>query len=258
MIKKVLISLILIQSVCSAYTITHNDYSSGGSVSAAGQNTNENAIVNVINGNIDTTNIAANGVGTTQIAAQAVTAAKIANNTITDTQITANGLTGNVDFTSGTVQGTSANSSGNQGSIKQGTISTPDFRTNAVSTATLTSNASGLTASWIAVSTASITTLGGGVLVFGSCEVYGTANASGIFQGGVGVCQDTINAPNCFFTTNAYTTQGQNNGSGGFTTTVTGLFFPSAGAHKYGAYYILSAGSSPTVNCHVLALELRS
>lgn len=70
--------------------ITHTDYVTGAVITAAGQNTNENAIFNEFNGSINTSNIAASGVGTTNIAANAVTAAKIADNTITAQQFDSN------------------------------------------------------------------------------------------------------------------------------------------------------------------------
>lgn len=172
-----LIFLLGISTSLQAGLITHNDYSSGSTITASAQNSNENTIVNVINGNLDSTNIAASGVATTNIAAGAVTAAKIANNTITDTQISANGLNANVDLASGTVQGTSANSSGTQGSIKQGTISTPDLRANAVTLAVSSNALNGVSLQGdTTILSKSITTIGGNVLVIAKAVVRCTAN----------------------------------------------------------------------------------
>ncbi len=49
-------------------TISHTDYSAGAVITAAGQNTNENTIVNEFNGNIDNTNIKTGGILTGNIA----------------------------------------------------------------------------------------------------------------------------------------------------------------------------------------------
>lgn len=44
-------------TTANAGLISHTDYSSGGTITASGQNANENAIVNEINGNIESANI---------------------------------------------------------------------------------------------------------------------------------------------------------------------------------------------------------
>lgn len=75
--KKYIFSFVgLLMLGYSAYAglLSHNDYTSGSVITAAGQNTNENNIVNMINGNIDSSNLS-NG---------AVTDAKIAPSTITE------------------------------------------------------------------------------------------------------------------------------------------------------------------------------
>lgn len=53
----VVVTSLLAISPSYAGLITHTDYTSGAAISAAGQNTNENAIVNEINGNLDNNNI---------------------------------------------------------------------------------------------------------------------------------------------------------------------------------------------------------
>lgn len=57
--------------------ITHTDYLSGGVITAAGQNSNENTIFNEFNGNIDNNNIKTGGIQATNIA----------NNVLTFTQL---------------------------------------------------------------------------------------------------------------------------------------------------------------------------
>lgn len=70
-----LIGTLLINSPIYAGLITHNDYSSGATITAAGQNTNENAVFNEFNGNIDDTNIKASaGIAVSKLAT--VTASK--------------------------------------------------------------------------------------------------------------------------------------------------------------------------------------
>lgn len=71
-------SLLLLVSVSYAGTISHNDYVAGAVITAAGQNTNENVIVNEINGNLDANNLAANAVTTVKITDANVTLAKLA------------------------------------------------------------------------------------------------------------------------------------------------------------------------------------
>ncbi len=54
---KKLLALLLLASPSYAGLITHTDYTNGATITASGQNSNENAIVNEFNGNIDNTNI---------------------------------------------------------------------------------------------------------------------------------------------------------------------------------------------------------
>jgi len=66
--KKLLyLSTLLITLPLQAAHISHTDYTSGNTITASGQNANENAIVNEFNGNIDDTNIAAGGVKLTNL-----------------------------------------------------------------------------------------------------------------------------------------------------------------------------------------------
>jgi hypothetical protein len=67
----------LLCAVSYAGTITHTDYTAGNVITAAGQNTNENAIVNEFNGNISAANLASNAVTTAKITDANVTLAKL-------------------------------------------------------------------------------------------------------------------------------------------------------------------------------------
>ncbi len=66
--KKLLyLSALLIALPLQAAHISHTDYLSNATITAAGQNTNENAIVNEFNGNIDDTNISAGSIKITNL-----------------------------------------------------------------------------------------------------------------------------------------------------------------------------------------------
>lgn len=72
--KLVLLGCLLYQTgICYATQVTHIDYTSGGTITASGQNANENAIVNAVNGNLDNTNITAGSLLGTNIANNTVT-----------------------------------------------------------------------------------------------------------------------------------------------------------------------------------------
>lgn len=65
------LGLLLICAVSRAGTITHTDYTAGNVITAAGQNTNENTIVNEFNGNIESANIKDGTIVTGDISASA-------------------------------------------------------------------------------------------------------------------------------------------------------------------------------------------
>lgn len=65
--KLKLLGLLLLSNLAFAGQITHTDYTSGATITASGQNTNENTIVNEINGNLDSTNIEAGGISVTNL-----------------------------------------------------------------------------------------------------------------------------------------------------------------------------------------------
>lgn len=82
--KKLLAALLagLLTSPLKAGLITHTDYTGGNVITAAGQNTNENTIVNEMNGNLDTANFEDGGIATADLADGAVTQAKLASNIV--------------------------------------------------------------------------------------------------------------------------------------------------------------------------------
>ena len=76
----VLLLFALTSSTAQAGVITHTDYIGGNVITSAAQNTNENTIVNEMNGNLDTANFEDGGIATADLADNAVTNAKLATN----------------------------------------------------------------------------------------------------------------------------------------------------------------------------------
>lgn len=139
------LTIALLARTAQAGLITHSDYTSGNTITAAGQNANENLIFNEFNGNIDNTNIKSGGILTANIAAANITttlmapAVAVASMTIT---------TGTIINQIGTINPVTA-SVGNIGEIIRSSVpSTTQAITsgNAVSigTATLTAGCWGI------------------------------------------------------------------------------------------------------------------
>lgn len=70
-------TLTLLSGVSYAGIIAHTDYTAGSVITSAGQNTNENTIVNEVNGNLSAANLASNAVTTAKITDANVTLAKL-------------------------------------------------------------------------------------------------------------------------------------------------------------------------------------
>lgn len=79
--KRLLLALPLLGLIRTAEAglITHTDYTAGNVITAAGQNTNENAIVNEFNGNINNANILDGGIATADLADGLLTNAKLSS-----------------------------------------------------------------------------------------------------------------------------------------------------------------------------------
>lgn len=71
MFKRFLVGLFILSSPVYGALITHTDYTSGNAITAAGQNSNENTIVNEINGNLDSDNIENGSLTTSDLSASA-------------------------------------------------------------------------------------------------------------------------------------------------------------------------------------------
>lgn len=79
--KKLLLGVVLISGIGYGAFVTHTDYQSGTTITASGQNANENAIITQINGNIDNTNILPLGILNGNIANGTIEGNKLNSNT---------------------------------------------------------------------------------------------------------------------------------------------------------------------------------
>lgn len=172
----------------------------------------------------------------------AITAGGITNATITTTQVASNTLTGST-----------ANNGGSAGNMAQGTISTPDFRANAV---TQTAS-SGLVTSTHGtdLTTVSITTVGGKVLLLGTAEISVTASSNNagvslaVTEGSTGILGGET-----LMNLGGGITGGQQ-----FGLSVAVIVSPSAGSHTYNLSYIIQNGSFGSAPRYSLqAIELRA
>lgn len=89
--KKLFAVILACLTSADAALISHTDYTSGSVITAAGQNANENTIVNEINGNLDSANIEDGGLATADYGDASVTVAKLST-TIQSTMTWVNAL----------------------------------------------------------------------------------------------------------------------------------------------------------------------
>lgn len=156
------------------------------------------------------------------------------------------------------VSGSTANSGGTAATIQQGTISTPDLRANAV-TLTASSNSSDSAAVGTTITTASITTIGGKVLIIGSASLSGAsgtilskANGTGhmiLDRGGTKIATSSAslimnNSANTFSFTYPFS--------------ITYIDSPAAGSYTYTLSYTTGEGVSAVVDYKLDVVELRA
>jgi len=77
--KRFLFGLVFLTSTAYAGLITHSDYNPNDVITAAKQNSNENAAFNLLNGNLDSTNIAAGGIAYSNLGATVTNRLQLAN-----------------------------------------------------------------------------------------------------------------------------------------------------------------------------------
>lgn len=119
--RYVTILIFTFNQIASAGLITHLDYSSGGTITASGQNTNENAIVNEFNGNIESANIKDATIVNADIANSTIQGGKIDSTNFSISVATITTLT-NTTMTSSTATithlvGTTTNNNATAGTV---------------------------------------------------------------------------------------------------------------------------------------------
>lgn len=177
-----------------------------------------------------------------------ITASQIANATITSTQIA-----------SGAVRGSTANSGGSAQEVSQGTVSTPDFRTNAVSQfLEVSGDGGGHSISGFTVVDSIVITSIGKPILFGGNLNLGVTQSGGVITWTFAVWKQgaSVALPGAFGT---YQTTAQVGGSQDHTITLNASDTPVAGTNTYNIGYIVTVGSSPVVeNYNFRAVELRA
>lgn len=158
------------------------------------------------------------------------------------------------------VTGSTANSGGSAGNIDQGTISTPDFRTNAVTLASSTDDDTGSLSTNTLIGSFNITTIGKPVLIVGSASIYGesgTVLSKARCGHGITLAIDGTGL------TSSVSSLSMDNTANSFelTTDVPIMFLhtPAAGAHTYALYYQTGGAANPSIRSyHLIAVELRA
>lgn len=182
----------------------------------------------------------------TSIEINGMTLTSLVDSTTTDL----NGF-GFVGIRASGARGSTANSGGAQQEILQGSVSYPDFRSQAVSQHAIT-NASAVGAATTLTSVA-ITTYGGPVLVFGTMNVKLTANGFGVTQVNCGLYRGTTNISGA--------TVGRtsaNNSANAFPVSMIASNVPSASTYTFEMRYEVITGSLTSISDYALTVvELR-
>jgi hypothetical protein len=206
-------------------------------------------------------------------AAAASTAASNAQATANNAQITANNAipnsagavtstnlaTGSVTsgkIAAGVVRGSSANSGGSQQEVSQGTISTPDLRANAVTNPqSSSSDTIGSLATRNLVTSKTITTLGGPVLVLASCAQFISSVSNSLdfeiaaMRGSTAIPGGSSHAGISF--TGSYSAE--------MSLTVCVIDTPPAGTYTYNLYsFVFSGSGGAIINQSLVVVELRA
>lgn len=178
-----------------------------------------------------------------------VAAAQISSATITATQVASNTLTGST-----------ANSGGSAGNVAQGTISTPDFRTNAVTN--IQSSVTSTSFHGTDITTITITTIGKPVLLVASASlsVTPTSGPPSLIGVSIDITRDTTGIVGGEALENR-NLSGTSAYSGNQTISlgVTVIDTPTAGTYTYRLSYTMQNGSFSSAPRYSLqAIELRA
>lgn len=173
----------------------------------------------------------------------------------------------NAVITAQTIRGTTANSAGTAQEIAQGTISTPDIRAGAVTAAKMTlttgditqvqTSASQTSSHGTDLTTVTITTTGGKVLLQGTASITVVANGSG--AAGVYLCITNGNS-SITGAVNIANVSGVSAGSTQqFSIPVMVVDSPAAGTITYKLSYIINTGTfNSTYSYSLTAVELKA
>lgn len=167
------------------------------------------------------------------ISVGSITAANIPSNTITGVKLVNNTIT-NTQLANGTVRGSTSNT-GTQQEVAQGSISTLDLRANAVSQVLEVHSALQNITGYSAVTSQTITTKGGTVLIRGFCAFAGLQSSN--FGCSAAIWRGTGTPPLNQLANTASVTGTVNNGSASFNNLpLFGVDTPAAGTYTYTLY----------------------
>lgn len=215
-----------------------NLFLADGTVNAAGAfNLNSHKITSLMNGSS-----AQDAVAVAQLSTgNAITAGGITAATITTTQVASNTLTGST-----------ANSGGSAGNVAQGTISTPDMRTNAI-TKTASSGGSAGRTTGTNITSVSITTLGGPVVILANVALGVTVSGGNItVEVDVVRGSTNISGAQSFASVNTSATCV-------LAYPIMAIDTPTAGTYTYNLIYTVVQGTFSVIDFYSLqAIELRA
>lgn len=233
-------------AVSDALIARANLFLADGSVAATGAfNLNSHKITSLTQGTT-TGDAVAFPVAAAQIANNTITATQIANTTITATQI-ANATITTTQVASDTLTGSSANSGGSAGNIDQGTISTPDFRSGAVTDIQTSADTGAIAGTDTTATSVTITTLGFPVLIVASLTA-----GSGV--GAITFSAKVLRGTTAF---NGNRAQAYTGAAGqDATATIVAVDTPTAGTYTYNLKYVTAL--TTLAHYSLVAIELRA
>jgi hypothetical protein len=157
-------------------------------------------------------------------------------------------------ISSGAVAGSTANSGGSQQQILQGTVSTPDFRANAVHNIqhAVDSDPQSLSgySAWTSVT---ITTIGGPVLVMANGTFNSAVNTLGLGSIAISRNGGSTNIPGAYGQADTISSAG----GGTVTISVSAIDSPAAGTYTYTFYYVTSSATFQPFGRSLTVMEIR-
>lgn len=156
------------------------------------------------------------------------------------------------------VSGSTANSGGSQSGITQGTVSTPDFRTNAV-TLTSASASSGSIVGPSTITSANITTIGKPVLIIATASILADTTSGGAAQVTLAVRRGTTAITGARSRVITNLTSGVGAVQQSYNMSILATDSQAAGSYTYNLDYVVNTGSNGSVTDYSLVvIELRA